>query len=305
MAKINFMTVDVFTASHFAGNPLAVIPDARQLTPALMQRIASEFNYSETTFVLPPNEPDHTAQVRIFTPTEEIPFAGHPNVGTAYLVARMGTLFGRRVGGSLIFEEIAGLVKAEPIYEGQALAGAAFDVPQSLEVTHDIDPDLVAACISLPKRDLTLGIHAPVMASVGLPFALAQVSSVEALGRARPNAAAFAEASDRYPVRDGCFSLFVYARVAEDPVRLRARMFSTLSNIVEDPATGSAAAALGAFLGGMPSVGDGTSHIEIQQGVEIGRPSTIGVTVTKRRGAVERVSISGACTPLMRGVIEF
>lgn len=305
MITVEFMTVDVFTGSQFSGNQLAIIPDARRLNATQMRRIASEFNYSETTFLLLPDAPQHTARVRIFTPMEEIPFAGHPNVGTAYAVARIGKIFERRVEKSMIFEEGAGLVAAQPIYEGAALTGAQFDVPQKLRLIYDIDPQIIADCVLLPRNEIALGVHWPIMGSIGLPFAIAEVSSVAALGRAKPNLALFADADARYPARDSRFSLFLYTRIGIDPVRLRARMFAPLSNILEDPATGSAAGALAAFLSSMPSTPDGTHSVQIEQGAEIGRPSLIGVNILKRSGVIERVSISGKCASVMRGVIEF
>jgi trans-2,3-dihydro-3-hydroxyanthranilate isomerase len=304
LTNIEFMTVDVFTRSHFAGNPLAVIPDARELAPALMQRVAREFNYSETTFVLPPDDPAHTARVRIFTPLEEIPFAGHPNVGTAYMLGRIGTAFGRRVGPRIVFEEVAGLVEVVLIYEGATLTGAQFDAPHRLHLGDEIVADLICECASLARGDVRLGVHRPIMASVGLTFAIAELTSVEALGRAQPNAAAFAAADARHPSPDTRFSLFLYAHVADDPLRLRARLLAPLTDLHEDPATGSAAAALGALLSGLPGSADGTRRIAVEQGIGIGRPSTMEVTTVTRHGTVERVSISGMCAPVMRGTIE-
>jgi trans-2,3-dihydro-3-hydroxyanthranilate isomerase len=300
-----YFTVDVFTTSHFGGNQLAVIPDATLLTATEMQQIASEFNYSEVTFVLPPTNPDHTARVRIFTPTDEIPFAGHPNVGTAFLLARLGSVFGRRLERTMIFEEMAGLVKAEAIYDGGVPIGATFDVPRGLEISHKIDPQIIADCASLTLCDLIFGVHPPTMASVGLPFALAQIASLEALARAKPNPVYFAEADERYPAIEGHFSLFLYVRVGTDPVRLRARMFAPLSNIIEDPATGSASGALGALLASLLPGSDVSDHVQIEQGVEMGRRSMIDVRTFKRNGVVDRVSISGACVPIMRGIIDF
>src|SRR6476469_8644313 len=140
--KVPFQTVDVFTDRKFGGNPLAVIPDAQGLSGEQMQAIAAEFNLAETTFVLPPKDPAHTAQVRIFTPRHEMPFAGHPNVGTAFALAREGTSYGRPVNGDhVIFEEKAGLVPISLLKNGAIVSGARLASPQLLAVTDEIPVD--------------------------------------------------------------------------------------------------------------------------------------------------------------------
>src|SRR6478609_7692712 len=153
--QLNFVTVDVFTDQRFGGNPLAVVPDARGLAAQQMQTIAAEFNLAETTFVLPPKDPAHTAEVRIFTPRHEMPFAGHPNVGTAYALAREGKSYGRPVGGdNLVFEEKAGLVPIKLMKEGAAVSGARLASPQLLSVTDEVPLDLVARACSLSVDDI-------------------------------------------------------------------------------------------------------------------------------------------------------
>src|SRR5438445_9404242 len=122
--QLNFMTVDVFTDRRFGGNPLAVVLDGRGLSTRQMQSIAAEFNLAETTFVLPPKDPAHTAEVRIFTPRAELPFAGHPNIGTAFVLAQPGSAGGSAVSDPIVFEEKAGLVKLDLIREGTSVVGA-------------------------------------------------------------------------------------------------------------------------------------------------------------------------------------
>src|SRR5215216_7506802 len=134
MSHVAYEVVDVFTTSRFGGNPLAVILDARGLADALMQQIAAEFGYSETSFVLPPADPQHTAQVRIFTPTTEVPFAGHPNVGTAFVLARRGSVFGQPIDARMCFEERAGLVDVAIVRTEGAITGAAITAPRPLEI---------------------------------------------------------------------------------------------------------------------------------------------------------------------------
>src|SRR6185369_11410472 len=171
--KVPFQTVDVFTDRKFGGNPLAVIPDARGLSGEQMQSIAAEFNRAETTFVLPPADPAHTAQVRIFTPKSEMPFAGHPNVGTAFVLARMG-----RPGDRFVFEEKAGLVPLDLTREDGVVVAARLAAPQPLTLGETMAPELVAQAVGLDARDI---VGQPVVASTGNRFLFAEVTSRAAL----------------------------------------------------------------------------------------------------------------------------
>jgi len=301
--KIDYVTLDVFTDQPFGGNPLAVVPDARGLDAAQMQSIATEFNYSETTFVLPPEDPAHAAKVRIFTPTDEIPFAGHPNVGTAFVLGRQPALFGKPVSDRMIFEEKAGLVHIDLLRENGEVVGAGFVAPKPLEIGGEVDAATMAACVSLPSEAIVAQAHAPRIVSVGLPFAVAELKDLATLAAARPDGSAFAQAGTKHWHRDDRFSVFVYVRTGDGIAQLRARMFAPLSNIPEDPATGSAAAALSAYLASLDPRHDAVIDIAIAQGVEMGRPSAIGVQVGKRGGQVVSVRISGRCVPMMQGTI--
>ncbi|MQT14343.1 PhzF family phenazine biosynthesis protein [Segnochrobactrum spirostomi] len=299
MASIEFVTVDVFTRQRFGGNPLAVVPDAGGLSTEEMQAIAAEFGYSESTFVLPPEDPANTARVRIFTPTDEIPFAGHPNVGTAFVLGRRGEAFGRPVGEAMVFEEIAGRVEVALAREEGAVVGAEIVAPRPLAIHYEIDPALVAACASLTADDLAPGWQ-PVMASVGLPFVFAEVRDLAALGRAAPLRQAFAEADRRHPRDDDHFAVFLFHRLDD---HIRARMFAPLSNTEEDPATGSASAALAAHLAALDPASDFPFDRLIVQGVEMGRRSEIRVRTSKTAGTVAPVRVSGACVPVLAGTI--
>jgi len=303
MNTVAYVTVDVFTSERFVGNPLAVIPDARGLSGDAMQKIATEFNYSETTFVLPPENPDHTARVRIFTPTAEIPFAGHPNVGTAFVLGRQREIFGKPVGDGLTFEEDAGLVEVTLLRSGDDVTGASIRAPGSLKIGETIANELIARCVQIEPLSIRRTSHAPIFASVGLPFAFAELDSLETLGKARPNAAVFAEAAALHKEDKTGFSLFLYTRSAENPWHIRARMFAPLDNVIEDPATGSASAALGAYLTSLLPARDAEVKITIEQGVEMGRRSLIGVDVRKSDGMVNDVFLSGSCVKIMRGEI--
>src|SRR5689334_17424823 len=183
MTSFPFVTLDVFTDRRFGGNPLAVFPDARGISDADMQRLAAEFNLSETTFVLPPADPKHTARVRIFNRTAEMPFAGHPNVGTGFVLAGMG----RDTDGVLVFEEVAGLVevKVERDAAGQ-VTGAAIAAPQPLSTGFTLTAGQVAQCCMIEAADVITARHPPIQASVGVDFVFAEVTP-EGLAKAGPN----------------------------------------------------------------------------------------------------------------------
>lgn len=290
----DYITVDVFTDKPFGGNPLVVFPDARSIPEDRLQSIAREFNYSETTFVYPPDDPDHTARVRIFTPTDEIPFAGHPNVGTAFVLGRRGDVFGWAVGETMVFEEKAGLVAIDLLRDAGDVTGARIVAPQPLDLGREIEAQVIAGCVGLAVQEVATDAHLPRIVSVGLPIVVAELASVAALEAAAPDSKAFAEAGDD-------FFLYLYARTSEGWDQLRTRMFVPLGQIVEDPATGSAAAALGAFLAHLDARPDVSARIAIAQGAEMGRPSAIDVDVTKQAGRVLRVGVAGRCTVIMQG----
>jgi trans-2,3-dihydro-3-hydroxyanthranilate isomerase len=287
----NFVTLDVFTDTRFGGNQLAVFPDARGLTDAQMQSLASELNLSETTFVLPPESPGNTARVRIFNRVAEMPFAGHPNVGTGFVLAERAT------DGLLRFEEIAGLVEVAVLRDAAgAVTGAEIAAPQPLSTGPDMPAALVAGCVGLTEADVVTGAHLPVMASVGNSFVLAEVTA-EALTRAKPDLARFAAAALEFPhLGPRRLPLYLYARAGEG--RLDARMFSPLSGTVEDAATGSAATPLVALL---LSLGDAPRlSLEITQGVAMGRPSLLSASAFRAADGI-RAKVAGRCVPVFEG----
>ncbi|HEX9946361.1 MAG TPA: PhzF family phenazine biosynthesis protein [Allosphingosinicella sp.] len=292
--SFDFVTVDVFTDRRFGGNPLAVFPDARGLADAEMQAIAAELNLSETTFVLPPADPANTARVRIFNRSAEMPFAGHPNVGTAFVLG------GREPapGDLLRFEEMAGLVEVR-LRRGPdgRLSGAEIDAPQPLRLLGEMEPAAIAACASLGAGDVRTASHAPVRATVGVEFVLAEVA-LEALSRALPDLAAFQRLK---AVADGVgdrLSLLIYAR---DGQEVRSRMFAPLAGTWEDPATGSANATLGALLLSLSS--ESRLRLDVRQGEEMGRPSRLEVTARADPEGI-RASVGGNCVPVLTGTIS-
>lgn len=289
MTAYAFVTVDVFTDRRFGGNPLAVFPDARGLGDAEMQALAAEFNLSETTFVLPPADPANTARVRIFNRRHEMPFAGHPNVGTGWVLARQG----RARNGKLRFEELAGLVEIEAAPDLVTIAA-----PQPLSLGPEMPVELLAGCVGLATSDVVIAAHRPVCASVGNSFVVAQVTG-DALARATPDLARFRDAATRYTAM-GANRLPIYL-YAHDGARIRTRMFSPLSGTIEDPATGSAATPLAALL--LSLTPDGESRYDIVQGVEMGRPSRLLCTAHRATDGI-RAKVGGNCVPVLEGTVE-
>jgi trans-2,3-dihydro-3-hydroxyanthranilate isomerase len=298
--KRRYVTVDVFTDRPFGGNPLAVVFDAEGLSTAQMQAIAREFNYSETTFVLPPRDAAHDAEVRIFTVNSEIPFAGHPNVGTAYVLATRA----KSPPARLLFEEKAGLVPVEILSEGGKVLSAELTAPQPLKRSNQFSAEQAAACLSLSAADVRIDRHAPHVVSVGLPFLAVELASREALRKAKPNADAFAKT---FPV-DESDAVYFYTRDVPDsekPCDVQARMFHPgASGLSEDPATGSATAAAAALLAELEGRADGEFKLHIGQGVDMGRPSLLLTRVVKRGGKVVSAHVGGGCAPMMEGTFE-
>lgn len=301
MPAYEYVTVNVFTDVRFGGNPLAVFPDAAGLTEPQMQALAREFNYSETTFVLPPTDPRHTAQVRIFTPVQELPFAGHPNIGTGYVLA------GRTAAPPehFTFEEGSGLVRVHILKGGDGRPnGARVSAPQALSIGAAVPTEMVADCASLLPEDIATLAHEALVASVGMPFVIAEVTGVEALARAAPDLAAFRRTVGAIDELGGQLNLFLYVRVDGDATRLRARMFAPLAGVAEDPATGSAAAALAALLTSLAPGDNVDLAYDIFQGEELGRPSRLLATARKTPDGPVLATVSGTCVAVMQGRVE-
>jgi trans-2,3-dihydro-3-hydroxyanthranilate isomerase len=293
-----YVTIDVFTDRTFGGNPLAVVLDAEGLTSSQMQSIATEFNYSETTFVLPPRDARHTAQVRIFTPRVEVPFAGHPNIGTAVVLAQDLEAQAQAQSG-FVFEEAAGLVSIELLREGGTVVGAELTVPEALSIRASVSVDDAAACLSLDSSEIGTAVHAPQVVSVGLPFLVAEVISRDALRRAKPDL----RTHERVLPPIGTDSIFAYVRGSAAGA-LHARCFMPLDGSVEDPATGSATAATIALLATLDPERSGERRWRVEQGVDMGRPSLLLGRTQKRDGRVAAVHVAGQAVPVMQGSLH-
>jgi trans-2,3-dihydro-3-hydroxyanthranilate isomerase len=288
-----YAIANVFTDRMFSGNPVAVVLDAEDLTAAQMQAIAIEFNHSETTFVLPPRDPAHTAWVRIFTPSREVPFAGHPNIGTAFVLA--GLLPPDAVApGAFMFEEAAGLVPITLLRDDAAITGAELAAPEPLSRHSAVDPARAAACLSLAVADLRTDTLPPGVASVGLPFLFVELATRDALRRARPDRTAY----DALLPLDGATAVYAYTQDVED-FDVQSRMFTP--RMTEDPATGSAAAALATLLADVR--GADVLPLRVGQGLEMGRPSIL-LARAQRRGGALMGFVGGGCVAVMDGTLR-
>ena len=293
-----FHITDVFTSKPFGGNQLAVIPDARGLSTEQMQTIAREFNFSESTFVFPAESSSNTRKVRIFTPGAELPFAGHPTVGTAFVLAAIGEIPLSADETRITFEEGVGavpvMIRAEngkPVFSQLTAA----KVPE--KTTSRDDSAVVAKALSLDASDIMPAPEAIEAWSVGVPFLFVPLRDLSAVQRARVNTLAWDDAFPGGTTGD----VFLFSREGDT---VRARMFAPGLGVPEDPATGSAVAALGGYLASRSNSRDGTLRFTVHQGVEMGRPSLLELEVDLAGGAVTSVRVGGASVLVASGELH-
>ena len=297
---LEFYTVDVFSNKIFGGNPLAIFTNTDDISTDLMQSIASEVNYSETVFIQKPKNKDNTAKVRIFTPKNELPFAGHPNVGAGFLLSCFPNLIpGNYSKNKMVFEEIAGLVNVIPQYNGATVVGSKIEAPNKFHKLETVPTSTIQNCIETNEGSIITSNDPPVVAGVGLDFVIAEVQNEEILNNARCNISAFSEADKNFSYGDDFFSLMIYYRGNQQ--NIFARVFAPLSGIVEDAATGSACGALGALLASQNNDRNNKYNYKIHQGEMIGRPSLINVSILKEKGQIKRTYISGECVLVSKG----
>ncbi len=282
------------------GNPLAVVVDCDGLDDARMQRIAGEFNLSETVFVFEPRDPVNTARLRIFTPGRELPFAGHPTVGTACLLAqlRAASLLAKQDLRIVLEEEVGDVVCVARRRSGQGLA-ATFDLPRLPEPLPGAlpDPAEIAAAFGLKADDIGFGAHAPRLYSAGAPYLFVPLRSLEAMRRARPG-------SLTWPEPPGPAAYLYTSEVERPGSAFHARMFAGDWGVSEDPATGSAAAAFAGVVMEFERPRDGETTLTIEQGFEMGRPSLIALTMTAEGGALRAASIGGSAVIVSSGTLD-
>ena len=296
--KYRFFTADVFTDRIFGGNPLAVFPDARGLKDERMQRIAQEFNLSETVFVFPPEDPHNTRRLRIFTPGTELPFAGHPTVGAAHVLAETGevTLDGEFT--RIVFEEGVGPVNVDIRAAGGKPIYAQLSAARMPEFGPEPPPAReIAATLSLDASDLLPDL-VPQAVSCGVPFLFVLLKDKAAVARARINRDAWEKALANFWATPIFLFTFETEREGSD---VHARMFAPAMGIGEDPATGSAAAALAGFLGPHDPRTQKTLRWVVEQGFEMGRPSILEVEADRNAGAITAVRVGGGTVLVSEG----
>ena len=294
MSSYRYFTCDVFTDRPFCGNPLAVLPDARGLTDAQMQSIAREFNYSETTFVLPPDDPRHAARVRIFTPGGELPFAGHPTIGTAFVLASTGAL--PREAAEIVFEEGVGPVPVAIFRDRDRVTHCRLTAAHLPEEGPPAPPaHALASMLSLAEGEVLAGAACW---SCGVPFLVVPVAGVGALARCALDLPRWRDLLAGYPTQK------VYPVARLDALQWRVRMFAPGLGVAEDPATGSAAASFAGWLAQqLREPRDGTLAVRLEQGIEMGRPSELHVEFDRSAGCITAVRVGGAAVMVAEGTL--
>ncbi|HEX8189012.1 MAG TPA: PhzF family phenazine biosynthesis protein [Pyrinomonadaceae bacterium] len=302
MRRLHYHLIDVFTDRAFGGNPLAVITNGRGVPGETMQAVAKEFNLSETTFVLPPDDPRHDWRVRIFTPGSELPMAGHPTVGTAFVLAREHLIPRGGRETNVVFEEGVGPVPVRVEFEGGEPSFAEMRQPLPTFGPRLDDRRAVARMLSLEESDLESDLPVEVV-SCGVPFLYVPLRGLDAARRARPRVDLIERAADEHGVPP---AVFVFTREVEGAgSTVHGRMFAPGLGIAEDPATGAASGPLGCYLVSYGLVeGARAAEIVSEQGIEMGRPSYVRIGIERQGEEVTAVRVGGQCHFMGEGFIE-
>jgi trans-2,3-dihydro-3-hydroxyanthranilate isomerase len=301
MRRLHYHRVDVFTDRAFGGNPLAVFTNGRGLEAETMQAIAKEFNLSETTFVLPPDDPAHDWRVRIFTPGRELPMAGHPTVGTSFVLAREHLIRRDQDETTIVLEEGVGPVPVRIEFKGGEPVFAEMSQPLPTFGPRLTDARSVAAMLSLNLYDLDERLPLEVV-SCGVPFLYVPVKTLDAARRARPRADLFDSALGGVVPPE----VFIFTREVEhEGSTVHSRMFAPGLGVAEDPATGGASGPLGCYLVRYGLVAcDTSAEIVSEQGIEMGRPSFIKIRIERDADQIAAVKVGGTCHFMGEGFIE-
>lgn len=301
MRRLHYHLVDVFTDRAFGGNPLAVVTNGRGVETATMQAVAKEFNLSETTFVLPPADLRHDWRVRIFTPGSELPMAGHPTVGTAFVLAREHLIPRGERESHIVFEEGIGPVPVRVEFENGEPSFAEMSQPLPTFGPRVDDRGAVARMLSLEESDLEPELPIEVV-SCGVPFLYVPLRSLDAARRARPRVDLIERAAEAHGVPP---EVFVFTRETEDvDSTVHSRMFAPAFGIAEDPATGAASGPLGCYLVSYGLVEDESADIVSEQGLEMGRPSYVRIRIERQGEEIKAVRVGGQCHFMGEGFIE-
>ncbi|MDQ8153332.1 MAG: PhzF family phenazine biosynthesis protein [Gemmatimonadota bacterium] len=302
MSTIRYITSDVFTGARFGGNQLAVIPDATGIPEELLLPICREFNYSETTFVYPPEHPGETRRVRIFTPGGELPFAGHPTIGTAVVLAATGEIATHDGTARIVFGEGVGPVPVEIRGVHSGGGWAQLSAAKMPELGPPVPSrSMLAKMLGLTTDDILATSERPQAVSCGLPFLIVPLTSVSAVSRARVNVERWEETL----ANAWASMIWVYAADAEGGDRhYRARMFAPGINVPEDPATGSAAVTFAGFLAARSRTRNGSLEWTIDQGIEMGRPSRLAIEADKVDGNITALRVGGEAVLVSEGTMR-
>jgi trans-2,3-dihydro-3-hydroxyanthranilate isomerase len=300
--KRAYFHVDVFTQIPLAGNPLTIVTECEGLDERAMMDIAREFNQSETVFVFPPEDPVHTARLRIFTPMRELNFAGHPIIGTAALLAsqRVGSFLAQR-DVSVVFELADGPLECAVKQTQRGILKASFILPQIPKRLYvALNSEVIASALGLAPSDIGFDGHEPCVFSISSPYVFVPIANLAAMGRVKPNAARWREA---FPTERSAVYLYT-GEVELEGSAVHARMFVPAFGLTEDPATGAAAAAFAGVIMEYESIGDGDHRFIIEQGFEIGRPSLISLGVEVKDNNLSFISLAGHVVPFAQGHID-
>lgn len=298
MNTYDFHTLDVFTDTIFGGNPLAVLTDARGLDTEQMQRITREFNLSETVFVLPPEDPMHAKRVRIFTPGRELPFAGHPTVGTAILLASLGMIPLTEGETRIVLGEGVGPVSVTIRVERGVPVSAELTAAQAPEFRDDV-PSVgeLASLLCIASTDIASDGFRTQAVSCGVPFLIVPLVNRDAVARAKMDRAVW----ERLLANAWASEVYLFdASATNDRATIRARMYAPALGIGEDPATGSAAVCLASYLANHEN-GDAEFRWTVEQGFEMGRPSVLHISATRRGARIENVRVGGSAVMVSEG----
>lgn len=296
----NFYTTDVFTDRRFGGNPLAVFPKAAGLNDEQMQLIAREFNISETIFVFPPEDDQHTVRVRIFTPARELDFAGHPTVGCAYVLATLGQVQLTGSVTNIVLEENVGPVPVKVFADsdGRVIKTELSSAKMPEQLSGAPSLDMIAEVLSLEPDDILEGTLSPEVMSAGVPFLIVPVKNREALGRSAVNLAKWREHLENTVARD--MFLFCFDPELEGS-NVRARMYAPSMGIAEDPATGAAATAFAGYLAKRADQKNGTLRWVMEQGFEMDRPSILEIETDVKDGVSQAIRVGGSSVLVSKG----
>ncbi len=300
--RLAFYSLDVFTEHRYAGNPLAVVLGADGLSDAEMQRVAREFNLSETVFVLKPANPAHSAKIRIFTPSKELPFAGHPTIGTAVLLAELNANHNGGSGDAIVvLEQTVGTLRVGVKLRDGAVSFAECDAPRRPAEAGGLpDTDRIAGGLGLIPSEIGFENHRPVCFAAGNAFAFVPVASMEAIARAHINGGRWDEAFED----QGLLGAYLYTRqTVHNTSAFHARMFAPRIGVPEDPATGSAAVCFAGALHKFDGLPDGSHRRIIEQGFEMQRPSYISLGLTVEGGGLTNVRIGGHAVRVAEGTL--